>query len=180
MIKAMKMRELLHKNESGFTLIEMLLVIIFLGILAMVIIPRITVSTEDAKLSTLQANLTGIRNAVEMYYVQHGNVYPGEKKTDGSVAGSDADAAAAFVAQLIQYTAFNGAVQNTKDGKYKYGPYVKGGKLPANPYDGGNNVTCDYDEGNITVRASDAASAWKFFPKTGVFIANDSSENTAY
>jgi prepilin-type N-terminal cleavage/methylation domain-containing protein len=37
------------KNQFGFTLIEMLIVIIILGILAMVIIPQISVSTGDAK-----------------------------------------------------------------------------------------------------------------------------------
>ncbi|MFC1516185.1 prepilin-type N-terminal cleavage/methylation domain-containing protein [Thermodesulfobacteriota bacterium] len=181
MIGTMNKKECVLKTESGFTLIEMLIVIIILGILAMVIIPQITVSTEDAKLSTLQANLTGIRNSVETYYVQHGNVYPGVKKTDGTVSASDADSATAFAAQLTQYTAFSGAVQNTKDGTYKYGPYMKGGKLPGNPYDdGASDVTCDYDEGNITVRTADATSAWKFYPKTGVFIANDSSANAAY
>lgn len=181
MIGTMNQKAYALKNESGFTLIEMLIVIIILGILAMVIIPQITVSTEDAKLSTLQANLTGIRNSVEAYYVQHGNVYPGAKNTSGGASGSDGEAATAFVAQLTQYTAFSGAVSNTKDGTYKYGPYVKGGQLPGNPYDdGANDVTCDYDEGNITVRTADATSAWKFFPKTGVFIANDSSASAAY
>ncbi len=73
------------KRRDGFTLIEMLIVIIILGILAMVIIPQITVSTEDAKVSTLKTNLGGIRSAIEMYYAQHNQTYPGVKKeTDGT------------------------------------------------------------------------------------------------
>ena len=74
------------KSRDGFTLIEMLIVIIILGILAMVIIPQITVSQEDAKVSTLKTNLTGIRSAIELYYAQHNNIYPGVKKTDGTTA----------------------------------------------------------------------------------------------
>ena len=74
------------KNRDGFTLIEMLIVIIILGILAMVIIPQITVSQEDAKISTLKTNLGGIRSAIEMYYTQHNNTYPGVKKVDGTAA----------------------------------------------------------------------------------------------
>ena len=40
-------------KHSGFTLIEMLIVVIVLGILAAIIIPQIAVSTDDAKLNTL-------------------------------------------------------------------------------------------------------------------------------
>ena len=74
------------KSRDGFTLIEMLIVIIILGILAMVIIPQITVSQEDAKMSTLKTNLAGIRSAIELYYAQHNNTYPGVKKVDGTLA----------------------------------------------------------------------------------------------
>ena len=57
-------------RKSGFTLIEMLIVIIILGILAMIIIPQLGVTTDDAKTNTLQANLSSIRSAVEVYYAQ--------------------------------------------------------------------------------------------------------------
>ena len=70
------------RNQSGFTLIEMLIVVIVLGILAMIIIPQISVSTDEAKLSTLRTNLGSLRGAIELYYHQHG-AYPGAKKTDG-------------------------------------------------------------------------------------------------
>src|SRR3990172_4093252 len=64
------------KKRSGFTLIEMLIVIIILGILAMVIVPQITVSTEDAKVSTAKQNLATLRSAIGLYYAQHNNTYP--------------------------------------------------------------------------------------------------------
>lgn len=169
------------KKQTGFTLIEMLIVIVILGILAMIIVPQVTVSTEDAKLSTLQTNLSGIRSAIETYYAQHGNTYPGEKKeTDGSAVTSNGEAATAFIAQLTKYTASNSVAANSKDTTNKYGPYIKGAGFPSNPFDGDNDVTCDYDETNITTRTHDGTSAWKFFPKTGVFIANDTTEHAAY
>jgi type II secretory pathway pseudopilin PulG len=62
----------------------MLIVIIILGILAMVIIPQISVSTGDAKVNTLKTNLSTVRNAIELYYHQHDQVYPGAVKTDGT------------------------------------------------------------------------------------------------
>lgn len=180
MISNVEKQKARFKNQSGFTLIEMLIVIVILGILAMIIVPQITVSSQDAKLSTLQANLSGVRSTVETYYAQHENIYPGEKKeTDGAAVGSDAEAEAAFIAQLTKYSDANGVTSNSKDATYKFGPYVKT-SFPANPFTGANVVNCDYDETNITIRVADAASAWKFYPKTGVFIANDTSLNATY
>ena len=46
-----------------FTLVEVLIVVILLGILAIGIVPRINVSTEGGKLNTLADNLTHIENA---------------------------------------------------------------------------------------------------------------------
>ena len=74
----------LLKEQAGFTLIEMLIVVILLGILAMLIIPQISVSTADANINTLQSNLASMRNAIELYYHQHNEVYPGAvSETDG-------------------------------------------------------------------------------------------------
>ena len=101
------------KNQLGFTLIEMLIVIVVLGILAMIIVPQITVSTEDAKVSTLQTNLSGMRSSVETYYAQHGSVYPGKKlATDGTTDATAPQAAIAFVAQLTLYSDAAGKTEN--------------------------------------------------------------------
>ena len=98
------------RNQSGFTLMEILIVVILMGILAMVVIPQISVSSEDTKVSTLQSNLTQIRNLLEVYYAQHGETYPGEiEHTTGSGApADDAAAAISFVTQLAQYTKTSG------------------------------------------------------------------------
>lgn len=167
-------------SRSGFTLIEMLIVIIVLGILAMIIIPQITVSTEDAKVKTLQTNLSAMRSAVELYYHQHANKYPGDKTIAGADSASDADSQTAFLQQLTRYTASNGTVGDTKTGTITLGPYIKGGSLPTNPFSETSTVTCDFDQADITVRTPTLDSAWRFFPKTGVLIANDSAEHAAY
>ena len=169
------------KNQSGFTLIEMLIVIVVLGILAMIIVPQITVSTEDAKISTLQTNLSGMRSSVETYYAQHSSIYPGKKDhTDGTDAANVTEAKSAFIAQLTLYSAATGITANVKDATYKYGPYVKGGAMPKNPFTSTNDVTCDLAT-NITTRVADTGTkAWKFYPNTGVLIANDTAAHALY
>jgi len=163
------------KNRGGFTLIEMLIVIIILGILAMIIIPQITVSQDDAKVSTTKTNLQGIRSAIELYYAQHNNVYPGlVKETDGTTAtATAAEATTAFNAQLQQFTDPAGKVSATKTGAFILGPYIKGNKLPDNPFKD-NVVLSDLTVVDVTAaRVADGTTGWKYLPKLGTFFAND-------
>lgn len=163
------------KDKAGFTLIEMLIVIIILGILAMVIIPQITVSQDDAKVSTVKTNLAGIRSAIELYYAQHNNVYPGlVKETDGTTATATAgEATTAFLAQLLQFTDATGKVSATKTGAYVLGPYIKNNKLSENPFKDAA-VLSDLTVVDITAaRTTDGTTGWKYLPKLGVFFAND-------
>ena len=152
-----------NRKLTAFTLIEMLIVIVILGILAMVVIPQIGTSTDDAKLNTLRTNLSALRNSVEIYYAQHNGVYPG--------AGT-----ATFSDQLTQYTDANGVVSKVKDATYKYGPYIKG-SIPKNPFNEKNDVTVDKLVNDITVKASGGNTGWKFYALTGVLIANDGAHD---
>ncbi len=161
-------------TRAGFTLIEMLIVIIVLGILAMIVVPQVRMSTDDAKLKTLQINLKSMRSAMEIYHAQHNGTYPGVRTLLG-VADASANECAnnSFIKQLTQYTDMNGKVSPTKDATHKYGPYIKGDTLPINPFKDSPDVTCERNEDDITVRTSDGSTSWKFYMKTGVLIAND-------
>lgn len=180
MIKRRRMNRLNPRDQSGFTLIEMLIVIIVLGILAMIIVPQITVSTDDAKVSTLQSNLAGIRSAIEIYYVQHSNVYPGQRKNDGTASPDATEAQTAFVEQLTQYTNSSGSVTTTKNTTFKYGPYIKLGQLPTNPFDEGNDVKANLTTNITTARTADGSTAYMIFPNVGVVFANDSTDHDDY
>lgn len=169
------------KSQTGFTLVELLIVVLILGILAAVAIPHFGSSTEDAKLSTLQSNLSSMRSSIERYYHEHSAVNPGEKAQDSGVDVVTADACeAAFIAQLTLYSANTGVTSNTKTGAAKYGPYIKSVKIPTNPFTGNNTVLCDNTNTDITVAASTTAGgeAWKFYMKTGRLIANDGSHDS--
>ena len=166
------------KDQSGFTLIEILIVVILLGILATIIIPQVSVSTDDAKLNTLVTNLSQLRNSIEVFYYQHGNTYPGDfanitKPLDVI------DDATAFIAQLTRYTDEDGNIGNSKDTTYKYGPYVKGGALPTNPFNSKSDVTMDSATVDITVKASGGVNTgYKFYSSTGVLMAADGTHET--
>ena len=97
-----------QNDSSGFTLIEILIVVIILGVLAMIIVPQINVSSGEARLNTLKTNLKTVRKAIELYYHQHNNTYPGAVNMNGSGEGPpDANLTETFVYQLIRYTQLN-------------------------------------------------------------------------
>ncbi|MDA3791752.1 MAG: type II secretion system protein [Desulfobacula sp.] len=172
-MKLLKPRAMENGRQQGFTLIEILIVVMVLGILAMIIVPQITVSTSDAKKSTLVTNLGAMRNAIELYYHQHNNIYPGFNKDDGGAGPTAGEAATAFVKQLTQYTDADGKVAAVYDATTaKFGPYLKSASLPANPFNDLTSVLCDVAEDDITVRAASGTEGWKFYTITGNFIAN--------
>lgn len=158
----------------GFTLVELLIVVIILGVIAAVAIPRFAMTTEDAKEAALESDLALLRGAVERYYAEHRGVYPGRvKETDGTPTGTASEAAAAFAKQMLLYTDSQGRASAVKDATHRYGPYMKK-NLPVNPYNGAGGVTCDITTADITVTAGNAAdgTGWKFYVLTGRIIGN--------
>ena len=57
---------------AGFTLLEMLIVVVILGILAAVIIPRFTVSADEAKKNACAQNVANINTQVERWHFEKG------------------------------------------------------------------------------------------------------------
>ena len=165
-------------GRSGFTLVELLIVVIILGVLAAIAIPQFSTSSEDAKLSAIDTDLSHLRNAIELYYHQHRGVYPGAKReTDGSDVANATQATAAFVAQLTLYSAVDGTTDAEKDSTFKYGPYLRKG-IPVNPFNGLSTVVCDIAETDISVAASGGTAGWKFYTQTGRLIADDGDHDT--
>ena len=54
------------RNQNGFTLIELIVVIVILGILAATALPRFSNLTNDARRSSVQGMLGGIRSAAAL------------------------------------------------------------------------------------------------------------------
>ena len=59
--------------KKGFTMIELIFVIVILGILASVAIPRLAATREDAEISTAVANLRTLLSDITAFYVVKGN-----------------------------------------------------------------------------------------------------------
>ena len=67
----------LGKNKKGFTLVELLIVIVILGILAAIVIARFAGATKESKEANLKGNLRTLRAAIETFKANSkSNSYP--------------------------------------------------------------------------------------------------------
>ena len=55
------------KRQQGFTLVEIVLVIVIIGILTAIIIPKFAGQTDSAKIAKTKANLASLRSAVRLF-----------------------------------------------------------------------------------------------------------------
>ncbi len=63
------------KKQGGFTLLELLIVIVIIGILALLIIPNITSAPKKARDTQRKTDLKAVQKGLEEYFVSN-NVYP--------------------------------------------------------------------------------------------------------
>ncbi|MCA8836273.1 MAG: type II secretion system major pseudopilin GspG [Gammaproteobacteria bacterium] len=63
------------KRQSGFTLIEILVVIVIIGLLAGIVVPNLVGQVDEAKITTARSNMSSISNALTMYRLKNGR-YP--------------------------------------------------------------------------------------------------------
>ncbi len=141
------------KRSSGFTLIEIMIVVVILAVLAATIIPQFSTSVSDSKVSAMQTNLQSLRTQIQLYSLQHNGAFP--TLTAGSIP------------QLLANTDVNG---NTGTGTgFPYGPYIQT-QIPVNPVDGNPTVTAT---AVFPPTAATSAGGWLYDAATGQVAPND-------
>ena len=147
--------------SKGFTLVEILIVVIILGILAAIVIPQFTQASTEARVSNLRTNLQTIRSQLLLYRMQHDNeAYPGPDE-------------AAFIAQMTTYTNIAGVAVDTPDVDHPLGPYLQ--SIPRNPMSGSQTVRVE--DGAFTAPAVGSDGGWWFNSTTGEFRADLSTSD---
>ena len=75
------------KRPSGFTIVELLIVIVVIGILAAIVIVAFNGVQERSRLASMQSDLQSINKAIMMYHADEGH-YPYMGTTGGNVTGA--------------------------------------------------------------------------------------------
>lgn len=144
------------RNRSGFTLVEILVVVVILGILAAVVIPQFTGASTESRTSALSVDLRRVRSQIEYYKFQHNDQLP-------AAAG---ETAADFERRMTTQTDTNGNVGTD------CGPYLQ--RIPVNPFNHLSTVRID------GAAAGTNTDGWRFDTTTGAFQADDSAAHAAF
>lgn len=119
-------------SERGFTLIEIMVVIIILGILASYVAVRLTGQTEDARRTQAKVQIQGFETALELYKLDNGS-YPSTEQ------GLQALVEPPTVGKLPR--------------KWREGGYLKKGKVPKDPWQNDYIYRSPGDHGEYDIMA---------------------------
>ncbi len=142
--------------KKAFTLVELMIVVAILGILAAMVIPEFQNHAEKAREAATKDNLRILRNAIELYSVEHTGVAPGHPGNDTSVAATGIE----FFRQMVDP-----------------GQYMS--EMPDNPFK--QNQTINVVA--LIPAAPDGVNGWIYCPSTKEFRCNSDgtdSEGIAY
>jgi general secretion pathway protein G len=172
--------------QAGFTLVELLIVVIILAVLAAIIVPQFSTATIDAQEAALDANLARMRSAVELFHAQHSSVYPGAAATTGATcptggtAGTGAaNSAQAFMDHLLMYSDATGKTCSVGDTTFKYGPYLRKG-VPNDSLTGKGSAASEIvvTSSGAPIAPAAATGGWAYDTKSGQIVMNSNANDT--
>jgi general secretion pathway protein G len=153
------------RRKSGFTLVEILIVVIILGILAAIVIPQFTNASQDARKSNLASQCQTLKSQIELYKLQHHDTPPA-LQTDWT--------------QFLQCTNDSGTLTNNANTAqsttaYPFGPYMQA--TPSNPLLPSAVATTVHD--GVGAAAADGSAGWTYDKNTGVIHGVIAESNNA-
>jgi prepilin-type N-terminal cleavage/methylation domain-containing protein len=151
-----------RQMRGAFSLVEILIVVMIIGILAAIAVPKFSNASQIARENSLKDNLRLLRTQLGVYKTQH-SVFPGYPAGDSNQTPTAAIAAD----QLMKYTDAVGNISDTGTSLYKWGPYLD--QIPTNPINSKADIKI-LSSGDALV--ADGTTGWLYQPSTGTIRAN--------
>jgi prepilin-type N-terminal cleavage/methylation domain-containing protein len=149
-------------RRNAFTLIELLIVVVILGILAGIVIAGFSNTSLETKENMLKENLRIMRTQIGAYRAQHDDTSPGYPDGDESLDPTEQD----FLDQMTLATDIYG---DTTAANAIFGPYMR--SWPANPLNNKSGILILADGDAVPAEAADGDFGWLFKPSQVVFKA---------
>ena len=152
-------------RQKAFTLVEILIVVLILGVLAAIVLPKFSNASATARASMLADDLRIFRTQTTIFQAQHCGIaagYPG-----GQSGATPTETA--FALHMIK--ASNDSFQTADPGTpgFDHGPYMR--KIPENPVNGKNTVQMVANNEDFP-DAGDDSHGWIYKPATLTFKAD--------
>lgn len=148
------------RRARGFTLVEILIVVVLLGVLAAIVVPTIGRSTTNARETTLAMNLNLLRRFIPVYTGQHLEIAPGYPGGDPTASPTEE----AFVDQATLSSTRQGTTATRGTAGYPLGPYLS--NIPPNPFNKLASIQV-LANGESFPATADDNYGWIYKPQTG-------------
>ncbi len=152
-------------TSDGFTLVEVLIVVVLLGVLAVIVIPMVANSATSAKESALATDLQLLRRFIMVYKAHHLEVAPGYP--GGAAAGAPSEQA--FIEQATMSSNADGQTAAAGTEGFIRGPYMQ--KIPVNPLNGKDTIGMLGNSEEFPADA-DNSNGWIYKAATGEIRAD--------
>ncbi len=143
------------KMKYAFTMVEILIVVVIMGILAAIVIPQFSSASSQARETYLTESLENLRTKVRIYQAEHNGLLPGQEGTSAAHITRQTSSQR-FADALLNRTNENGQIGVSS--KHRFGPYLE--CLPANPF-----VTRNADRIEIDGEAGNGDHGWHLTTK---------------
>jgi len=134
------------RSSRAFSLVELVIVVVIIGIITAIAIPRMSSAADNAAKNAVIADQGTLQRAIDLYETEHEGVLP----------HVGAGAIKTFYFRLIKKSDLDGTVNNTTG---IYGPYING--IPANKINGKASIRKDGPAAGANT------DGWRFDSTTG-------------
>ena len=154
------------RKAGAFTLVEILIVTVLLGILAAVVIASIADSATSARESAIATDLQLLRRFIMVYKAHHLEVAPGYPDGDTTATPTEQ----AFIEQATMSSNAGGQTAAVGTPGFDRGPYMQ--KIPVNPFNNKNSVEM-LGDGEVFPANADNSHGWIYKAATSQVRADN-------